>query len=184
MHAIARALMFLLAAIIAVPAAAHQSTTVQPPQDCDNAPADAILQLPAPVGYWIRIVCTATGHALAPASGDAWEVHQDARWSGIPAGFGAAGGPNELYFVKAAVHEITGTDQSWAGQLFAQRAGFAVPDSARKIYALDLTDNRGKQGRVYIFTGDDGPVAGVACLSTCEETVTVTVTHPEAAPME
>jgi len=184
MHAIARASIPLLAAIIGMPVAAHQSTTLQQSQDCESAPADAILQLPAPVGYWIRIVCTATGHALAPASGDAWEVHQDARWAGIPAGFGAAGGRNELYFVKAAVHEVGGSDEIWAEQLFAQRAGFALPDGARKTYALDLTDNRGSQGRVYIFAGDEGPVAGVACLSTCEQTVTVTVTHPEATPME
>jgi hypothetical protein len=174
-----------LAALIVMPVAAHQSTTLQPPQDCENAPADAVLQLPAPAGYWMRIICTPTGHTLAPASGDAWQIHQDARLSGIPAGGGAGHGPNDSYFVKAAVKETTGTDDSWAQQLFERRAGFAVPDEVLKTYALDLTDNRGNMTRVYVFLSAEGPVAGVACLRSCEDTVTVTVVHAEAGtPME
>ena len=53
-----------------------------------------------------------------------------------------------------------------------------------KTYALDLTDNRGNMTRIYIFLGSEGPVAGVACLRSCERTVTVTVVHPETTPME
>jgi len=184
MRAVATLLILLAAAVAGSLAAAHQPETLQPPQDCGSVPADAILQLPAPAGYWMRIVCTDTGHALAPASGDAWEIHQDSRWSGIPAGDGVAGGPNDWYFVKAAVRETTGTDDSWAQQLFAQRAGFSVPADVRQTYALDLTDNRGNMNRIYIFLDEEGPVAGVACLRSCERTVTVMVIHPEAVPME
>jgi hypothetical protein len=184
MRVIVQASVVLAAAIAGMSALAHQSETLQPPQDCENAPADAVLQLPAPAGYWMRIICTATGHTLAPASGDAWQIHQDARWSGIPAGSGTAGGPNDWYFVKAAVEEATGSDDAWAEQLFAQQAGFSLPDEVLKTYALDLTDNRGNMTRIYIFLGPEGPVAGVACLRSCERTVTVTVVHPEATPME
>jgi len=184
MRAIAILPIFFAAAIIGTPAAAHKSEALQPPLECENAPADAILQLPAPAGYWIRIICTPTGHALAPASGDAWEIHQDARWDSISAAGSAKGGSNDWYFVRAAVGETTGTDRVWAQQLFEKRAGFPLPPGVQQTYALDLTDNRGNNTRVYIFVGEEGPTAGVACLHSCDETVTVTVTHPEAVPME
>jgi hypothetical protein len=177
--------MLLAAAIVCEPVAAHQAETLQPPENCENAPADAVLELPAPAGYWMRIVCTETGHALAPASGDAWEIHQDARWAGIPAAGSEAGGSNDWYFIKAAVKETTGTDDVWAQQLFERQAGFPVPGGVRQTYALDVTDNRGNISRVYVFLGEDGPVAGVACLRSCESTVTVTVTHAEmGTPLE
>src|SRR5262245_46112107 len=184
MRMIVRASVVLAAAIASMSALAHQSETLQPPQDCENAPADAVLQLPAPAGYWMRIICTATGHTLAPASGDAWQIHQDARWSGIPAGGNAAGRPNDPYFVKAAVNATTGEDNKWAQQLFTKGAGLPVPEEVHQTYALDLTDNHGNMTRVYVFVGEEGPVAGVACLRSCERTVTVTVVHPEATPME
>jgi len=184
MRFIFRALVVLTAAIIGAPAWAHQSETLQPSQDCENAPADAVLRLPAPAGYWMRIICTPTGHTLAPASGDAWQIHQDARWNSIPAGGNGTGGPNDSYFVKATVNETTGADNVWAQQLFAKAAGFPVPSEVHRTFALDLTDNRGNRTRIYVFVGDEGPVAGVACLRSCENTVTVTVVHPEATPME
>ena len=77
------ALVFLSAA----PLAAQGSGTIQPAEGCATAPPDAILELPAPVGYWARIVCTPTGHTLAPASGDAWQIKED---SGHPASKRAA----------------------------------------------------------------------------------------------
>ena len=49
-----------------------------------------------------------------------------------------------------------------------------------KAYTVDLTDNRGDMDRIYVFRGADGPIAGIACLGSCERTITVTVTHPEA----
>lgn len=184
MRALTQALMVLSAAVIGGPAAAHRPDTLQPPQNCESAPADAMLLLPAPAGYWARIVCTETGHALAPADGDAWEIHQDSRLGGIPAARNPAGGPNDWYFVKASVKETTGSDEDWAKQLFERRAGFPMPDGAGQTYALDLADNKGNLMRVYVFLGEEGPIAGVACLHGCDETVTVTVTHAVATPME
>ncbi|MGH6927390.1 MAG: hypothetical protein ACREEV_03655 [Dongiaceae bacterium] len=179
MRTTARLAILLAAAIVGGPAAAHESETVQAPVDCEDAPADAILELPAPAGYWMRILCTDTGHTLVPVSGDAWQIHQDARWTGIPAATGASSGPNDWYFVAAAVRETTGEDDTWAQGLFARRAGFPVPGDVRGTHAVDLTDNRGNMNRIYIFSDEDGPIAGIACLRSCANTVTVTVTHPE-----
>lgn len=169
------ALVFLSAA----PLAGQGSGTIQPAEGCATAPPDAILELPAPVGYWARIVCTPTGHTLAPASGDAWQIKEDSRASGIEAGSGDGGNPNDAYFIAAAVNKTSGSDLAWARQLFAQKAGEDLPEGIRETYALDLTDNMMNLLRIYIFTGEDGPVAGVACLRSCENTVTVIVTHAE-----
>jgi len=182
MSAIAR-FAVALAVLSATPLAAHDSKTIQPPEGCENAPPDAILELPAPVGFWTRIVCTPTGHTLAPASGDAWQIKEDSRAAGIEAG-GGDGGVDSAYFIAAAVHETEGTDLNWAKQLFARKSGAALPDGVRKTYALDLTDNRTNLIRIYIFTGESGPIAGVACLRSCENTVTVIVSHAEAVPMD
>jgi hypothetical protein len=171
----AAALLFLNAA----PLAAHDARTIQPPEGCESAPPDAILELPAPVGYWARIVCTPTGHTLAPASGDAWQIKEDSRAAGIEAGSGDGSGPNDAYFIAAAVHETSGSDLAWAKQLFAQKAGEDLPEGVRETYALDLTDNKTNLLRIYVFVGADGPLAGVACLRSCENTVTVIVTHAE-----
>lgn len=162
----------------AVPLAAQDTRTIQPAEGCEVAPPDAVLELPAPVGYWARIVCTPTGHTLAPATGDAWEIKEDSRAAGIAAG---AGGDADKggYFIAASVHEATGTDLAWAKQLFAQKSGAGLPDGVRETYALDLTDNSTNLIRIYIFAGADGPLAGVACLRSCENTVTVIVTHAE-----
>ena len=168
------ALVFLNAA----PLAAQDSKAIQPAEGCEAAPPDAVLELPAPVGYWARIVCTPTGHTLAPAPGDVWEIKEDSRATGIDAGAGgdaAEGG----YFIAASVHEAIGTDLAWAKQLFAQKSGAALPDGVRETYALDLTDNKTNLLRIYFFDGAKGPVAGVACLRSCENTVTVIVTHAE-----
>jgi hypothetical protein len=171
--------MAALVLLSAAPLAAHESKTIQPAEGCENPPPDAILELPAPVGFWARIVCTPTGHTLAPASGDAWQIKEDSRATGIEAGSGDGGGPNDAYFIAASVHETSGSDLAWAKELFARKAGENLPEGVSDTYALDLTDNKTNLIRIYIFAGADGPIAGVACLRSCENTVTVIVSHAE-----
>ena len=50
-----------------------------PAEGCEGAPAHAVLTLPAPASHWMRIVCTDTGHTVAPISGDAWQIVHDER---------------------------------------------------------------------------------------------------------
>lgn len=173
--------LLLMIAMRSGPSAGHEASTVQPSQGCESAPADAVLELPAPAGYWARIICTDTGHTLAPIDGDAWQIHEDSRWTGIPASGGALGGPNDWYYVAAAVRESTGADGTWAQGLFARRAGFPLPAEIRETYAVDLVDNRGNLIRIYVFLDASGPIAGIACVRSCSNTITMTVLHPEGA---
>lgn len=170
----------------AISSQAHQEKVPQPPIDCDGAPADAVLQLPPPAGYWLRVICTERGHTLAPISGDAWQIIQDERELTIAAADDPANtvGRHGSYFVAAEVRELGATDGAAARELFGATADPSLLEPARQTYVLQLVDNHGGKDSVYIFLDDQGPIAGVACINTCDKTVTVSVIHPEVEPVE
>lgn len=175
-----------LGACVIRPAAAHQEETVQPPIDCAGAPADAVLELPAPAGYWMRVICTEDGHTLAPIEGDAWQIIQDDRRLTIAAADdpARAGGRHGSYFVSAEVKELGAGDDAAVRDLFAATADRSLLEPVQRTYALQLTDNHGGKDTVYIFLDDEGPVAGMACINSCDKTVTVAVVHPEVGAVE
>jgi hypothetical protein len=168
------------AVLSAQPAHAHQAKAPVPAYGCDGAPADAVLVLPAPAGHWMRIVCTETGHTLAPIPGDAWQIVQDSR----PLTISAApeqprtAGRHGSYFVGAAVERLRKDAADVARARFVEKAGFELPPIAA-AYAVYLTTNSGERDAIYVFLDASGPAAGLACLGTCEKTVAATVTHPE-----
>ena len=51
----------------------------EPAAGCEGAPPTAVLTLPKPANRWMRIVCTETGHTIAPVSGDSWQIIHDTR---------------------------------------------------------------------------------------------------------
>lgn len=170
----------------AMPSLAHQEKSPQPAIDCDGAPADAVLQLPPPAGHWLRVICTDRGHTLAPISGDAWQIIQDDRELTIAAADDPANanGRHGSYFVAAEVRELDAADGAAARELFGATADPSLLEPARQAYVLQLADNHGGKDSVYIFLDDQGPIAGVACINTCDKTVTVSVIHPEVEPVE
>lgn len=185
MRRLALAAAILVAAMMAT-ATAHQEKSPQPPIDCDGAPADAVLQLPVPAAYWMRIICTERGHTLAPISGDAWQIIQDDRELTIAAADDPDNteGRHGAYFVAAEVKELDAQDDAAARDLFTATADRSLLEKARRSYVLQLVDNHGGRDSVYIFLDDQGPVAGVACINSCDKTVTVGVVHPEVEPVE
>jgi hypothetical protein len=140
-----------------------------------------MLILPVPASYWMRIICTETGHTLAPIPGDAWEIVQDSRPLTISAAPEGAGKSerHSFYFVGAVVERLHKADANMARTRFAEKAGFALPQSAQSAFAVYLTSNSGERDTIYVFLDKDGPVAGLACLGSCERTVTATVIHPK-----
>jgi hypothetical protein len=174
---------FVLAVAILAPDAvrAHQASSPVPAYGCDGAPADAILVLPAPAGYWMRVVCTDTGHTLAPIPGDAWQIVQDSRPLTISAAppEGPLGGRHGSYFVAAAVERLSKANAAVAQARFFEKAGLAVPEPIWATYAVYLTTNSAERDAIYVFLDKSGPVAGLACIATCQKTVAAMVIHPE-----
>lgn len=174
---------FILAAAILAPdtVQAHQARSPVPAYGCDGAPAEAILVLPAPAGYWMRIVCTDTGHTVAPIPGDAWQIVQDSRPLTISAApsEGPRAGRHSSYFVAVAVERLSKASGAAAQARFSGKAGLALPEPIRATYAVYLTNNSAERDAIYVFLDKNGPVAGLACLATCENTVAAMVIHPE-----
>jgi hypothetical protein len=182
-----RKLILLLSLVTAMPfspaAIAHQTEAPVPAADCEGAPADAVLTLPAPAGHWMRIVCTDTGHTIAPISGDAWQIIDDARPFAITASDSSGTpGRHSSYFVSARVERLNEANGDAVRARFASKADFALPESVRAIYGVYFLSNTGKRDTIYVFVDRDGPVAGLACLGSCATTGIATVTHAEEEP--
>jgi hypothetical protein len=161
---------------------AHELNKPLPPAGCEGAPADAVLELPAPAAYWMQIVCMESGHTLAPIPGDAWLIRQDSRTFSISAESGAedSGAAQESYFVSIGLNDLTQAQKHEAPALFRERAGAPIGQPFKDVASLTLVGNRGRQTTLYVFVGEEGPVAGLACLGSCDKTVAVSVVHPEA----
>jgi hypothetical protein len=132
----------------------------------------------------MRIVCTENGHTLAPIPGDAWQIVQDSRpltISAAPAE-AAMSGRHSFYFVAAMVERLSKGSADAAQARFSERAGFELPHPISATYALYLTSNSAERDAIYVFLDKSGPVAGLACLGTCEKTVAAMVVHPEVEP--
>jgi len=160
---------------------AHQAGSPVSAYGCEGAPAGAVLKLPVPAGRWMRIVCTDDGHTLAPIPGDAWQIVQDSRPLTIPAApaNGAAGGRHSSYFVAASVERLSKAAAAAAQARFTERAGIDLPQPVKATYAVYLTSNSAEKDAIYVFLDKSGPMAGLACLATCDNTVAAMVIHPE-----
>jgi hypothetical protein len=178
--------LILAMAPISITAMAHQAKTPVPADGCEGAPAKAILVLPAAASHWMRIVCTETGHTVAPIPGDAWQIVHDNRPFMIAAAPDGTGTPGRhgSYFVGVRVERLNKTNGDVVRARFASKADFALPESVHAIYAVYFVSNTGKRDTIYVFLDRDGPVAGLACIGSCENVVIATVTHAEmeAAP--
>src|SRR5215470_19179385 len=60
-------------------AMADRAAAQEPAAGCEGAPPTAVLTLPKPANRWMRIVCTDTGHTIAPVSGESWQIIHDQR---------------------------------------------------------------------------------------------------------
>ncbi len=182
-----RTLVLLLSLAAAMPfspaAIAHQSKTAVPAEGCEGAPAHAVLTLPAPASHWMRIVCTDTGHTVAPIAGDAWQIVHDERAFTIAAADGSGTpGRHSSYFVSARVERLNKANAEVARARFASKADTALLDSARTVYAVYFLSSTGRRDTIYVFANEGGPVAGLACVGSCAKTVVATVTHAEVEP--
>ena len=178
-------LLLILAATapLAPAAIAHQAKTAAPAEGCEGAPAHAVLTLPAPASHWMRIVCTDTGHTVAPISGDAWQiVHDERAFTMAAADNGGTAGRHSSYFVSARVERLNKANAEAARARFAGKADAGLLHDAKAVYAVYFLSSTGRRDTIYVFADKEGPVAGLACLGSCAKTVVATVTHAEVEP--
>ena len=165
-------------------AIADRATAQEPAAGCEGAPPTAVLTLPKPANRWMRIVCTETGHTIAPVSGDSWQIIHDSRPFSISAAEdgGTATGRHISYFVSARVERLDKTNAGVVRARYASNSDIALPDSVRAIYAVYFLSNLGRRDTIYVFLDKERPVAGLACVGNCDHVVIATVTHAEVEP--
>jgi hypothetical protein len=118
---------------------------------------------------------------LAPIPGDAWQIVQDSRPLTISAALseGPLDGRHSSYFIAVAVERLSKASAAAAQARFFEKAGLALPGPIRTTYAVYITNNSAERNAIYVFLDKNSPVAGLACLATCEKTVAAMVIHPE-----
>ena len=173
-----------LAPLLSHGAMAHQAKTPVPAEGCEGAPAHAVLTLPAPASHWMRIVCTDTGHTVAPISGDAWQIIHDQRPFTIAAADSGSGttGRHGSFFVSIRAERLNKANAAAARARFASKTDVPLPEGARAVYAVYFLSNTGRRDTIYVFLDKDEPAAGLACIGSCATTVVATVTHAEEEP--
>lgn len=151
---------------------------------CEGAPPTAVLTLPKPANRWMRIVCTDTGHTIAPVSGDSWQIIHDGRPFSISAAAdgSTAAGRHISYFVSARVERLDKTNAGVVRARFAGKSDVALPDAVDDIYAVYFLSNTGRHDTIYVFLNEKRPVAGLACVGNCDHVVIATVTRAEVEP--
>ena len=179
-------LVLTLAAMAPLSAAAiaDRARAQEPGAGCEGAPPTAVLTLPKPANRWMRIVCTETGHTVAPVSGDSWQIIHDSRPFSISAADdgGTATGRHISYFVSARVERLNKANAGAVRARYASNADIALPDTVRAIYAVYFLSNLGRRDTIYVFLDKERPVAGLACVGNCDHVVIATVTHAEVEP--
>lgn len=163
---------------------ADRAAAQEPAAGCEGAPATAVLTLPKPANRWMRIVCTDTGHTIAPVSGESWQIIHDTRPFSISAAAdgSTAAGRHVSYFVSARVERLSEANADVVRARFASNSEIPLPDSVRAIYAVYFLSNTGLRDTIYVFLDQKRPVAGLACIGNCDHVVIATVTHAEVEP--
>ena len=139
----------LLILTLAAPAIARAA----PQGDCAGSPAQAVLELPAPLSQWGSIVCTPYGHIISNHDGWIWSraggyspvfiPSQMVRSNPEPLG-------NSSHFTKIEFVEVPVADKAASDALTALQDGLD-PEPASKAYRLSATGSLGRNLVLYFF---------------------------------
>jgi len=148
-------------------------THAAPLGDCKGTPADAVLQLPAPLSQWGSIACTPYGHIITNHDGWIWShpgayapvfiasqmVQSDLKKTG-----------NRSYFTRIHMAEVPLSNQAAEAALSALNDAL-TPAMMTKAYRLEVSGSLGKSMVLYFFT-QPNHVWGIWCNAQgagCEE---------------
>jgi hypothetical protein len=139
-----------------------------PRGDCAGTPADAVVELPAPLNAWGQIVCTTYGHIISNKEGWLWSY--PGAYSPVfvpsqvvpdsPAELG-----NKSYFTSISMTKVEGNEFQAAYSAFHSQ--FDENEALPVGYRLDVASVSGNTLKLYFF--DYGDFAwGIWCPDKCE----------------
>lgn len=135
-----------------------------PQGDCSGSPADAVVELPAPLSDWGTVACTPFGHIISNRQGWIWSYpgalapvfvpSQMVRSKPEPLG-------NKSYFTRITFTEASLSDAATASALSALNSGLS-PGPASKAYKLSATGSLGRS-LVLFFFQQGASIWGIWC---------------------
>lgn len=147
---------------------ASSQSIAAPAGDCSGTPADAVIELPAPLATWAQITCTPYGHVIESQTGWVWSKPGSYAPVFMPSQM-VRDNPekvgNKSYFTKIALSKVAGDEFTKAYEAFHQDMG--VDTILPAGYRLDLISVSGKTIIQYFF--DYGDFAwGIWCNKICD----------------
>jgi len=134
--------------------AAPAVSDAAPAHDCAGSPADAVMNLPAPLSRWAQIVCTPFGHMLASRKGWMW-LAPDLDPVFVPAQSMDKNPEqlgNKIYFTKIDIARVKGDEFDAAYRIFHE--GFDDSEVKPDGYRVDMTTVMGSTIHMYFFDYD------------------------------
>ncbi|MFZ3088579.1 MAG: hypothetical protein WA123_10995 [Methylotenera sp.] len=162
--------------------AANSGAIAAPVGDCTGTPADAVVELPAPLSSWGQIACTQYGHIITNNTGYIWSYPGAYAPVFVPSQM-VRNNPTELgnksYFTSIKMTKVEGTEFEEPYSAF--HSGFAKDKSLPSGYRLDATSVSGDSLKLYFFDYGDS-AWGIWCRETCDPTSSFMVLNMAKQP--
>jgi hypothetical protein len=137
---------------------------------CENAPKEAITNLPAPYSSWIAINCDGIRKAHFAGAQKGYE------WSESKSKNDYIYEPHKYHFIKTVPSVMTSQQAPGVNQLLPPSAG-----KYEDIHQLDLNTNTKVIYSLFIFLKDSTPEWLVACVNfNCQKRATIKITKVES----
>jgi hypothetical protein len=153
-----------------------------PATDCAGAPSSALTFVLPPLGKWMGIFCSPSGHALVPKPGYLWVNKNAGVWMFFAH---SVDKPTPLsnkhasYFIYPGYTHgrLSGDQLEFAYKIL--EANSRVKEKFEQAWYLTMQSNRNLFYTFYIFMNGDGPEWIVACVNRCAQVNVV-----QAGPIE
>lgn len=145
---------------------------IEKPVNCDGYPQDAAMEISEPVGNWVSILCSSSGHALVPSFGQLW-VHDKAGVfmffaGGLDKNSFKASSKHDFYFKKIATRKLSGEHLNGINKMLATlQANSKTYDN---VWQLDALSNRGILYTLFLYV-DESPVWIIGCVDKCQKSL-------------
>lgn len=165
--------MFKQIAAATVMAATAIPALAAPPVNCEDAPTEAVIQVPEPASALALVFCAPSGHVLAPTDGFLW-IGPDRK----PFFFNASslrgqvkgGSKNGSYFTRAVARTLSGESLEKARGMYRVEFSEGAPENT-SVTQLDLDANSGIRYNIFFYTMNGKVDRVIGCVDRCDTSV-------------